>query len=172
MKDKDEVPMTVEAPPLDLTPVDAVLEKYGGDASWLVMILQDVQTAYNWLPRPALERVAQRLGVSLSRVYNVATFYASFSLTERGRHIIRVCDGTACHLKGSTWLRDEVMRRLDVAEDGTTKDRQFTLESVACLGACALAPVMMIDSTYYGHMTPEKVRSVLASCAKHEAPDD
>jgi len=164
--------MTVQAETVDLKPVDAVLEKYGCEASWLVMILQDAQEAYNWLPRPVLERVAERLQVPLSQVYNVATFYASFSLTERGRHVIRVCDGTACHLKGAPWVRDEISRHLGVEEGGTTEDKQFTLETVACLGACALAPVMMIDSTYYGHMTPEKARAVLAPYRKREASDD
>jgi len=164
--------MTVQAETMDLKPVDAVLEKYGCDKSWLVMILQDAQEAYNWLPRPVMERVAERLGVPLSQVYNVATFYASFSLTERGKHLIRLCDGTACHLKGSRWLRDAIVRHLGVEEGGTTDDRQFTLETVACLGACALAPVMMIDSTYYGHMTPEKARAVLASHTKRGESDD
>ncbi len=153
--------MTVQADTVDLKPADAVLERYGCEASWLVMILQDAQEAYNWLPRPVLERVAERLEVPLSQVYNVATFYASFSLTERGRHVIRVCDGTACHLKGATWVRDEIVRRLGVEDGGTTDDKQFTLETVACLGACALAPVMTVDGTYYGQMTPEKARDTL-----------
>jgi NADH-quinone oxidoreductase subunit E len=146
---------------MDLAPADEVLQRYGADPSWLVMILQDVQEAYNWLPKPVLAHVAERLDVPLSRVYHVATFYASLSLTKRGEHVIRVCDGTACHLKGSTWLRDEIIRHLDVEEGGTTADGQFTLETVACLGACALAPVMTVDGTYYGQMTPEKVRDTL-----------
>ena len=146
---------------MDLAPADEVLERYGADPSWLVMILQDVQEAYNWLPEPVLAHVAERLDVPLSRVYHVATFYASLSLTKRGEHVIRVCDGTACHLKGSMWLRDEITRHLDVEEGGTTADGQFTLETVACLGACALAPVMTVDGTYYGQMTPEKVRDTL-----------
>jgi NADH-quinone oxidoreductase subunit E len=146
---------------IDLAPAEAVIERYGADRSWLVMILQDIQEAYNWLPQPVLAHVAERLDVPASRVYHVATFYASLSLTKRGEHVIRVCDGTACHLKGSTWLRDEIVRHLDVEEGGTTKDGRFTLETVACLGACALAPVMTVDGRYYGQMTPEKVRDTL-----------
>lgn len=144
-----------------LSEVDEITERYGRDKSWLVMILQDVQDAYNYLPEPALDRVAERLDLGLSRVYNVATFYSSFSLIERGRHIIKVCDGTACHLRGGPALRDEVCRRLDIDVGETTRDRTFTLEVVACLGACALAPVMTVGSKYYGRMTLEKLRRAL-----------
>ena len=149
--------------PVSLEAADAVIKKYGADKSWLVMILQDVQEAYNWLPEPVLRHIAERLALAPSHVFNVATFYASFSLVERGKHVIRLCDGTACHLRGSTWLREEIARTLGIRESETTADRQFTLESVACLGACALAPVMMVGRTYYGHMTPEKVRQALDS---------
>ena len=147
---------------MTLTKVDKIIDEYQGEDSWLVMILQDVQEEYNFLPLPALERVAEKLNVPLSRVYNVATFYSSLSLTERGKHLIRVCDGTACHLRGFTNLRDEITRQLDIREGQTTEDKMFTLEVVACLGACALAPVMNIDGSYYGQMTPEKVRQTLA----------
>jgi len=147
----------------DFSKVDRVLEKYNSEKSWLVMILQDTQTAYNWLPQPVLDRIAEKLDLPASRVYNVATFYASFSLKERGRHILRVCDGTACHLRGSTWLLGEIRRQLDIDEGETTKDRLFTLETVACLGACALAPVLMIDTKVYGHVSIEKIKDVIAA---------
>jgi len=146
---------------IDLAPADKVIDTYGGDRSWLVMILQDIQQEYNWLPRPVLEHVAERLEIPKSHAYNVATFYSSFSLTQRGKHLIRVCDGTACHLKGATWLVDELRRRLKVDAGETTDDGLFTLETVACLGACALAPVMTVDTRYYGQMNPEKVRETL-----------
>ena len=149
---------------MDLPRVDQIINEYGGDASWLVMILQDVQEACNYLPEAALQHVAERLGLAESHVYNVATFYSSFSLKERGRHIIRVCDGTACHLKGAPGLRDEISRQLGIGEGETTEDKLFTLEVVACLGACALAPVMTIRNEYYGQMTVEKVRKVLEAC--------
>ncbi len=149
---------------MKLSTVDNLIEKYGADESWLVMLLQDIQAEYNFLPRPALERVAAKLGVPLTRVYNVATFYGSFSLTERGRHILRVCDGTACHLRGTNAVRDEITRQLAIGEGETTPDGKFTLEVVACLGACALAPVITIDSEYHGGMTPERIREVLDQC--------
>ncbi|MEI7835902.1 MAG: NAD(P)H-dependent oxidoreductase subunit E, partial [Planctomycetota bacterium] len=161
--------------PVDLADADAVIDSYGADKSWLVMILQDIQEAYNYLPQPVLEHVASRLGLATSHVYRVATFYASFSLKPRGQHIIRVCDGTACHLRGGGTLLDQIRRTLAIDEDETTTDGLFTLEVVACLGACALAPVMMVDGEYHGQMTPEKVRETLAyyrTPADQRAPAD
>ncbi len=146
---------------MDLSTVDRIIDSYDGEPASLVMILQDVQDACNYLPAPALKHVAGAMGVPLSRVYNVATFYASFSLTERGRHVIRVCDGTACHLRNSINIRDEICRRLGIEDGQTTDDKMFTLESVACLGACALAPVMVVGTEYHGQMTTEKVRETL-----------
>ena len=147
---------------MNLKKVDEIInDEYESKDSWLVMILQDIQEEYNFLPVGALSRVAENLDIPLSRVYNVATFYSSFSLTERGKHLIRVCDGTACHLRGGPNLRDEMVRELGINQDQTTPDKMFTLEVVACLGACALAPVMSIGSKYYGGMTPEKVRQTL-----------
>jgi NADH-quinone oxidoreductase subunit E len=146
---------------MDLTKVDQIIEEYRRDKSWLVMILQDIQEACNYLPEPALRRVAEQLDLGLSQVYNVATFYSSFSLEERGRHVIRVCDGTACHLRGSVNLKDELSRQLGIQEGQTTEDKVFSLETVACLGACALAPVMAVGHTYHGQMTPQRVRETL-----------
>jgi NADH-quinone oxidoreductase subunit E len=146
---------------MTLTKVDAIIDRYQNEDSWLVMILQDIQQEFNFLPKPALERVAEKLHIPLSRVYNVATFYSSFSLEERGKYLIKVCDGTACHLRGFTNLRDEITRQLGITPGKTTKDKMFTLEVVACLGACALAPVMTVNSAYYGQMTPKKIRETL-----------
>jgi NADH-quinone oxidoreductase subunit E len=146
---------------MDMEKVDEIIKEYEVDDSWLVMILQDIQEEYNHLPKTALVRVAEKLGIPLSRVYNVATFYSSLSLTERGRHLIKVCDGTACHLRGFTNIRDEIKRQLDIEAGQTTADKKFTLEVVACLGACALAPVMAVNTTYHGGMTPEKVSKML-----------
>ena len=126
---------------MTLTAVDKIIDTYQGEQSWLVMILQDIQEEYNYLPVQAIERVADKLDIPLSKVHNVATFYSSFSLTERGKHLIKVCDGTACHLRGFMNVRDEITRQLGIGEGETTKDKMFTLEVVACLGACALAPV-------------------------------
>ncbi len=145
---------------MDLVTVDRIIEEYG-DQSWLVMILQDIQGVYNYLPEATLKRVSERLDLGLAHVYNVATFYSSFSLQERGKHLIRVCDGTACHLRGAVNLREEVTRQLGIVEGETTPDKMFTFEVVACLGACALAPVMTIDTQYYGQMDLEKLQETL-----------
>lgn len=146
---------------MELNKVQKIIDKYDGDKSWLVMVLQDIQDQYHYLPAAALEYIAEKLTLSLSHVYNVATFYSSFSLTERGRHLIRVCDGTACHLRGSTNVREHIVRRLGIDEGQTTEDNRFSLEVVACLGACALAPVMTVDTEYHGSMTPEKISQTL-----------
>ena len=155
---------------MDLTKADEIIDEYQQDRSWLVMILQDVQEAYNYLPAPALRRVADRLEIALGQVYNVATFYSSFALEQRGKHLIRVCDGTACHLRGAVNLREEITRQLGITEGQTTPDKMFTLEVVACLGACALAPVMTVDSEYHGQMTLEKLRQTLEVYSQGEVP--
>lgn len=146
---------------MTLTKVDEIINKYHSNDSWLIMTLQDIQEKYNFLPVAALKRVAEKLDIPLSRVYNVATFYSSFSLTERGKHLIKVCDGTACHLRNSGNIRDEITRQLNIEEGQTTADKRYTLEIVACLGACALAPVMTVNSDYHGQMTPEKIKETL-----------
>ena len=146
---------------MNLTKVDEIIQEYEGEDSWLVMILQDVQEDFNFLPELALKRVAEQLDIPLSRVHNVATFYSSLSLKERGKHIIKVCDGTACHLRGFVNLRDEIYRQLAIKEGETTNDKLFTLEVVACLGACALAPVMAIDGKCFGNMDTQKVEATL-----------
>ena len=146
---------------MNLKRVDEIIDEYEGDNSWLIMVLQDVQEEYNYLPHSVLERVAEKLDISLSRVYNVATFYSSLSLTERGKHLIKVCDGTACHLRGFTNIRDEITRQIGISDGQTTEDKRFTLEVVACLGACALAPMMAINNDYHGEMTPKKIEETL-----------
>lgn len=153
---------------VDLRKVDAIIDSYRGDKSWLVMILQDVQQACNYLPKQALQHVAARLDLPLSHVYRVATFYASFSLTKRGKHLILVCDGTACHLRGSMNLQDEITRELNIQPGQTTADEMFTLERVACLGACALAPVMAVDGKYYGKLTSDTVKATLEAIRRGE----
>ena len=154
--------------PTDISKVDGIVENFEFEKSFLVMILQDVQDAYNYLPEPAMERVAELLKLPRSHVYNVATFYSSFSLVERGKHLIRVCDGTACHLCGAVNLRDEVRRQLDIDVGETTKDKMFSLELVVCLGACALAPVMAVGGKFHGEMTRTKIGKTLAA---YRSPD-
>lgn len=154
---------------MDLTKVDAIVDAYERDKSWLVMMLQDVQEMHNYLPPPALRRIAERLEVGLAHIYGVATFYSTFSLEPRGRYLIRVCDGTACHLRGAVNLRDEITRTLGIAAGETTRDRLFTLEVVACLGACALAPVMAVGSNCHGHMTVDKLEETLDAYRRQHA---
>ena len=142
--------------------LDKIITKYQGKDSWLVMMLQDIQDEYNYLPCEALDTLSKKLDIPLGRIHSVATFYSSLSLSERGKHVIRVCDGTACHLKGFVNIRDEIERQLGITEGQTTSDKKFSIEVVACLGACALAPVMAVGSDYHGEMTREKIKETLS----------
>lgn len=129
----------------------------------LIAVLQDVQDHFGYLPRPAIVEVSRRTGVPLGRIYGVITFYAQFYTEPRGRHTIRCCRGTACHVKGSSRAISMVERVLGISEGETTPDLMFYLETVACLGTCFLAPAMMIDEQYYGRLTPQRVESILRS---------
>jgi NADH-quinone oxidoreductase subunit E len=126
----------------------------------LMALLQDIQEEHGYLPEAALEEVSAHLGVPISHVYGVVSFYAQFSLTPRGKHIVRMCMGTACHIRGGHMVLDEIRNTLELKDGQTTEDGLFTLEVVRCLGTCFLAPVMMIDSKYYGKLTPAKVRKI------------
>ena len=138
-----------------------VLEKYQHDKSALIDILHDTQTEIGYLPRKALDQIGTGLGVPLSRVYSVVTFFKAFSLTPRGRHLISVCIGTACHVRGSDRVLEEIEKELGVKAGGNTTDLKFTLETVNCVGACALGPMVIIGEDYHGEMSPEKVTEVL-----------
>ncbi len=136
----------------------------------LISLLEEIQARYHYLPREALILVSERLGVPLSQVYSVATFYSAFSLKPRGKYLVRVCQGTACHVRGAERVLEKVTGTLHVRPGETTPDRQFTVETVNCLGACALGPVMVIDDEYFGQMSPAKADSALARycrCGKH-----
>ena len=149
---------------MDLEPLDEILGSMGdvgGDG--LVPILQRVQDAYGYLPKPVLAAVSERTGIAASRIYGVATFYEQFHLEPHGRHTVRCCRGTACHVKGGPNIIKTLKRTLGIEPGETTEDMEFTFETVACLGACALAPVMVIDGTYYGKMSYRKVGLVLDS---------
>ncbi len=141
--------------------VSKVLEKYGNDKSALIDVLHDTQSEIGYLPRKALEEIGAGLGVPLSKVYSVATFFKAFSLTPRGRHLINVCMGTACHVRGSDKVLAEMEKELGIKTGGNTADLKFTLETVNCVGACALGPMVIIGEDYHGEMTPEKVSEVL-----------
>jgi len=141
--------------------VKQVLEKHRHDKSRLVDVLQDIQAAIGYLTKDALQQASQGLDVPLSRVYSVATFFKAFSLTPRGRHVINVCMGTACHVRGSDKVLESIEKKLKIKRGGTTKDLKFTLETVNCVGACALGPMVIIGEDYHGEMTPEGIVPVL-----------
>jgi NADH-quinone oxidoreductase subunit E len=147
--------------PLELSKMEPVLEKFRGQEGALIPALQEAQGIYGYLPEEVLVHVSQGLKIPLSRVYGVVTFYAQFYVTPRGRHTVRVCRGTACHVRGGKNIRKAVQQFLGIEENETTPDFKFTFETVACLGACALSPVLLVDKTYYGKLTPGKVGKVL-----------
>jgi NADH-quinone oxidoreductase subunit E len=141
--------------------LENIMSHYEGVAADLIPVLQDIQDEFNYLPKDEMKIVAARLQVPLTRVYSVATFFKMFSLEPRGKHLIRVCLGTACHLRGGQRLVETVERRLNVEPFQTTEDMQFSLETVGCLGSCAQAPLMMIDDKYFGQMAVDKVPKIL-----------
>ena len=136
--------------------VDQILAHYEHRPSALIAVMQDVQAQYRYLPAEAIEQIAEGLGISVAKAYSVATFYENFSLEAKGKHIIRICDGTACHVRRSIPILEALRRELGVSEKKkTTDDMLFTLETVSCLGACGLAPVMTLDDKVHPAMTPE-----------------
>jgi NADH-quinone oxidoreductase subunit E len=141
--------------------IDAILNKYPGEPRYLISILQDVQACYQYISEENMILVCDHLGVPLTQVWSVATFYKAFSLKPQGEHKIRVCQGTACHLKGSHRLVENLSRELGVQAGDTTEDLKFTLETVNCLGACALAPVAVVDEKYYAKVTAQKLDKVI-----------
>lgn len=146
-----------------------ILEENGKDKAKLIPILQAVQEVYRYLPEEMLAFIASSLNISPARVYGVATFFSHFTLKPKGKHIIKVCDGTACHVKKSTLLIDAIKTKLKLgANETTTKDMLFTIETVSCLGACGLAPVMVVDNDVHGQVTPEKVSKVIGDMMKQE----
>ncbi len=141
-----------------------ILEKYGYDKKNTLAMLQDIQRKYNYIPREAMDTMSEQLELPLSKLYGIATFYKALSLDPRGRNIIKVCDGTACHIRSSQLLIGEIESLLGIKPGETSKDGQFTLETVNCLGSCAIAPVMVINETYYGKVTPAKLRDIISKC--------
>jgi len=153
----------MEEEALDLTPLQEVLEQYKTQEGAVIPVLQKAQAIYGWLPREVLEAIAEGMNVSLSRVYGVATFYSQFYLTRRGRHIVRQCDGTACHVRGAGQIIDAVEKRLGIKAGETTADYRVTFEVVYCLGSCGLAPVAMVDDNVVGHLVPERMLEIVDS---------
>ena len=142
--------------------LDEILKKYEGVRGALIPVLQDTQNAYGYLAKEVLEQIAVRMDVPISQIYGVVTFYAQFHLKPRGKNIIRVCQGTACHVRGAKAILQAIEDKLQIKAGGTTADLMFTLETVACIGACGLAPVMMINDDTHGRLTTESIPEIFA----------
>ncbi|MEW5949122.1 MAG: NAD(P)H-dependent oxidoreductase subunit E [Thermodesulfobacteriota bacterium] len=142
--------------------IDQILEKHGYRHSEIIGIMQDLQEIENYLPQETLRYISGKLELRLTRIFDIATFYKCFSLKPRGRHIIKVCCGTACHLGGAKRNLEQIKRMLHIEEGETTDDRNFSLETVNCLGACALAPVTVVDKDYYDAVHPGKIEKILS----------
>jgi NADH-quinone oxidoreductase subunit E len=147
---------------LDLSRVDGLIAGYRTHKEQIIGLLQDIQAEYNYLPRPALEKVSKQLEVPLAQLYGIATFYKAFSLKPRGKHCLSVCLGTACHVRGGQRILERLEKDLGVHPGETTTDNLFTLITVNCVGACALGPVVVVNKDYHGHMNSSKVPAVLS----------
>ncbi|MCP4537664.1 MAG: NAD(P)H-dependent oxidoreductase subunit E [Chloroflexi bacterium] len=141
--------------------IDQIIDKHQAKASSLIQVLLEIQSEYHWLPREALERVSERLQIPLTRIQHVATFYKAFSLVPKGRHEIHICMGTACHVRGASRVLDTVQDLTGIKAGETDLDLKFSLETVNCLGCCALGPVMAIDGKTYGKIAPAETADVL-----------
>jgi len=146
---------------LDLAKVDEIIEGYKGEQGLLISILQDIQAELNYLPKEVLFRVSEKLELPIGQVYSVVTFFKAFSLKPRGRNIINVCMGTACHVKGATNILDKMKRDLGIEEGGTTIDHRFTLDTVRCVGCCSLGPVVVVNEDTHGRATQEQIPKIL-----------
>ncbi len=146
---------------LDLSLMNPVLQKYRGQEDALITILQEIQETYGYLPESVLRRLSSETKISMSRIFAIATFYAQFYLNRRGKNIIRVCRGTACHVRGGKTVLRAVENSLGIGDSETTADYKFTLETVACLGACAMGPVVVVNGKYFGKMTPTRSETLL-----------
>ena len=141
---------------------DEIIATYGAKSSSLIPIIQDIQSEYRYLPPELLVYVAKKIGISEGKAYSVATFYENFSFEPKGKYVIKVCDGTACHVRKSTAILDRLYQELGLSkEKNTTDDMLFTLETVSCLGACGLAPVLMVNEDVYPSMTPDAASALI-----------
>jgi len=152
-----------EQPCVDLALTDEILERYPLEEPSLIQVLQDVQRAYNYLPCDVLMKVADALEVPPAKVFSVSTFYKAFALDPQGDTIVKVCTGTACHIRGAGQLVEELQRELGIGADETTEDLKFTVKTVNCVGACAMAPVMIVGEKYWGSAKPARVPKYLGT---------
>ncbi|MBW2176713.1 MAG: NADH-quinone oxidoreductase subunit NuoE [Deltaproteobacteria bacterium] len=149
-------------PDIDYMVLDNIIEKeFGNDKENLIMILQAIQRKYNYLPQPTLTYLSAKIGIPYSKIYGVATFYSTFSLAPRGRNIISICLGTACHVRGGERVRERIEENLEIKTGETTEDKRYTLESVRCIGCCSLGPVVKINEDMHGRITSDEVKNIL-----------
>ena len=148
--------------------IQEIVARYDGDVGMLIPIMQDLQAEYGYLPAEQLRRLSKLLEVPLTRIFSVATFYSSFYLAPKGQHEVSLCMGTVCHLKGAGQISETIRNEFQVEPGGTTIDRLFTFQPVNCVGACALAPVMVVDGTYYDGVTPESAMEILHNLSSDE----
>jgi NADH:ubiquinone oxidoreductase subunit E len=156
----------MKPPEIDHTKLEAIIAAHRGEKWGLIPLLQDVQEAFGFIPPEFIEPIADALNLFPSQVQGVITFYAGFALEPKGKYVVKVCRGTACHVKGSRSVLRMMQKELSLKEGETSPEYQFTLETVACLGACFLAPTMMINRDYFGKLSPTKVLSVLGEYRK------
>ena len=147
----------------ELAEIDEIVGKYGGDRSALIQVLLEVQRGNRWLPKDALKRVSQKLGVPLTQIYHISTFYKAFSLIPKGRHSVSVCLGTACQVRGAPRLLDKVIETVKIKPGETSTDMQFSLDTVNCLGCCALGPVIVVDGEYYGKPSAKDIEQIISA---------
>ncbi|MEE4175890.1 MAG: NAD(P)H-dependent oxidoreductase subunit E [Bacteroides sp.] len=161
-------PAQPQFPAVDLSPMDALINKFKGKKGNMIPLLQGTQTLFGYIPREAFLKLNLDTGLNLSELYGVATFYAQFRLTPSGKHIIKMCHGTACHVQNVTAITDELLDFLEVKDGETTPDGLFTVETVACLGCCSLAPVMMVDEETHGKLTPKEALKIIKEIRRNE----
>ena len=145
----------------ELQELEKIISLHGAKPESMLQILLDINNRFNYLPEPVLRYLSEKVGVPPAQVYSIATFFKAFSLTPRGRHVINICQGTACHVKGGQKVNQRMERELKIADGQTTNDQRFTMDNVRCLGCCSLAPVMVIDGETYSRLTPNKIPDIL-----------
>ena len=152
--------------------VDEIIDRHHAEPSSLIQVLLEIQSEAHWLPQEALARVGERLEVPATRIQHIATFYKAFSLVPKGRHRVHICVGTACHVRGAPMLVDEFERILEIKAGETTEDKAFTVETVNCVGACALGPLVIVDGEYHGNLPSTRVKNLVKKIRKADAKKD
>ena len=164
--------MTTTDSPVDYKVLDGIIEKHGRKESAIIAVLQAVQENYRYLPREVFPYISKELGIGQARIYSVATFFENFSLKPKGKYVIKICDGTACHVRKSIPILNRLRAELMLSEEkATTDDMIFTVETVSCLGACGLAPVLTVNERVYAEMTPERAAELLDELKRENADE-